>query len=63
MIDHTDYARRAATLNAALCSHRFKMREARPQFEWCADCGKQLLRSALPRRTGKTQRRQAKVRK
>lgn len=63
MIDNTEPARNHARINASACSHRFKMKEVRPQFEWCADCGKQLLRGALPKRSGKTARKQKKDRK
>lgn len=55
MIDNTGPARRMAMENTAICSHRYK-EEDPPQFAWCVDCRTQLLRHALPKKTGKTQR-------
>lgn len=56
MIDNTKAARMMSHVNASLCSHRFK-RTNGGRIAVCEDCGKQLYRDALPRRTGKTARK------
>ena len=56
--DNTGPARRMAMENTATCTHRYK-EEDPPKFAWCLDCRSQLLRQANPKRTGKTQRKQA----
>ena len=53
--DTTGPARRAAQERQCICSHREKTEDGK--FSWCAVCGVQLLRQALPKRTGKTQRK------
>lgn len=61
MIDNTGASRRMAMENAAICTHRYKDEDP-PQFAWCADCHGQLLRQALTRHTGKTERRRTRER-